>query len=134
MIQTKNHVLIFFTVAILGSLLYFYFDPSHNNIFPACPFYSITGLLCPGCGSQRAFHALLHGDIITSAHKNILFVTFLPLMIFSLLAAINNITRKKKIKQGIFNSTLFAKIVLVIILSFWALRNIPVAPFNWLAP
>jgi hypothetical protein len=134
MIQTKNHVLIFFTVAVLGSLLYFYFDPSHNNIFPPCPFYMVTGLYCPGCGSQRAFHALLHGDILQSAHKNILFVIFLPLMIFSLLATVNNVFRKKKTDQRIFNSLLFAKVVLVIVLTFWVLRNIPAEPFSWLAP
>jgi hypothetical protein len=134
MLQTKNHLLIFFTVAVLGSLLYFYFDPSYNNIFPPCPFYTVTGFYCPGCGSQRAFHALLHGDIIQSAHKNILFVIFLPLMLFSLLATINNITRNKKTAQGIFNSVLFTKMVLVIVLSFWVLRNIPAEPFSWLAP
>src|SRR5215210_1294373 len=99
MIQTRNHVLIFITVAILGSLLYFYFDPSYSHIFPSCPFYTITGLLCPGCGSQRAFHALLHGDIAGAAHKNMLFVLFLPLIIFSLIVTLNNIFRKTKLEQ-----------------------------------
>jgi hypothetical protein len=28
-----------------------------------CPFHAATGLRCPGCGSQRALEALLHGRI-----------------------------------------------------------------------
>lgn len=28
---------------------------------PRCPFKLVTGLDCPGCGSQRALMALLHG-------------------------------------------------------------------------
>jgi Protein of unknown function (DUF2752) len=37
------------------------FDPATTWWFPSCPFYAITGWLCPLCGSLRAVHALLHG-------------------------------------------------------------------------
>ncbi len=33
-----------------------------------CPFYSITGLPCPGCGLTRAFVCLGHGQIRQSLH------------------------------------------------------------------
>ena len=36
-------------------------DPATTAWFPSCPFYAITGWLCPLCGSLRAVHALLHG-------------------------------------------------------------------------
>lgn len=134
MIQTKNHVIIISAVAIIGSLLYFYFDPSFSHYFPPCPFYSITGLFCPGCGSQRAFHDLLHGDVKQSAGHNLLFVMFAPLVMFAAIAAVNNIFSSKKIAQVIFNSALFARIVLVTVLIFWVARNVPVHPFNLLAP
>ena len=29
---------------------------------PLCPVHALTGLSCPGCGSQRALHALLDGE------------------------------------------------------------------------
>ena len=31
-----------------------------------CPFYALTGLYCPGCGSGRAVYALLHGRLAAS--------------------------------------------------------------------
>ncbi|CAN5811730.1 hypothetical protein BH11BAC7_BH11BAC7_30240 [soil metagenome] len=32
----------------------------------ACPYKSLTGIDCPGCGMQRAFIALLRGDLSES--------------------------------------------------------------------
>ena len=46
-------------LAIAIVLLYIY-DPEHSNLAYKCPFKSLTGLDCPGCGGQRAVHALLH--------------------------------------------------------------------------
>ncbi len=43
--------------------LYANVDPSTTHIFPRCPVYVATGLSCPGCGTQRALHSLLAGDI-----------------------------------------------------------------------
>jgi hypothetical protein len=37
------------------------FDPSTTWWFPSCPFYAVTGWLCPLCGSLRAIHALCVG-------------------------------------------------------------------------
>jgi hypothetical protein len=134
MIRTKSHVLILFTVAVAASLLYFYFDPSLGKFFPSCPFYTITGLFCPGCGSQRAFHELLHGHIINAAAHNLLFVLFTPLMLFSAIVTANNIFRRQKIGQAIFHSTPVAITVFLAVIFFWIARNIPFEPFAYLAP
>lgn len=74
------------TAALLLAALYFYFDPAGSVWFPKCPFLVVTGLQCPGCGSQRAIHALLHGDITTAWHTNALFILELPLILFLFLA------------------------------------------------
>ncbi len=134
MVATRNHIFILLTVAVIGSLLYFYFDPSLNKFFPPCPFLTLTGLYCPGCGSQRALHDILHGHIFAAADHNILFVLFMPLILFSAVVAINNIFNKKKIVQHIFNSTIFTFVVLILVTLFWVSRNIPVKPFLYLAP
>ena len=46
---------------VVFGFIYFALDPSRSDLFPRCVFLSLTGYKCPGCGSQRAIHALLHG-------------------------------------------------------------------------
>ncbi|MDE7397749.1 MAG: DUF2752 domain-containing protein, partial [Muribaculum sp.] len=43
---------------IVVTVIYAVFDPT-LPWFPKCLFRQLTGLECPGCGSQRAIHALL---------------------------------------------------------------------------
>lgn len=35
-----------------------------------CPFFTLTGLPCPGCGGTRAMFSLAHGDIIQAFTYN----------------------------------------------------------------
>lgn len=130
----KNHIFLISAVAVPGSLLYFYFDPAYHQYFPPCPFFAITGFFCPGCGSQRAFHDLLHGNIIAAADHNLMFVLALPLIAYSAVVLMNNLFRGKNLKQALVYNTAFAKGVLVFVVAFWVFRNIPVPPFNMLAP
>ena len=46
-----------------GLALFYLFDPTTTRFFPACPVRALTGFQCPGCGTTRALHALLHGDV-----------------------------------------------------------------------
>ena len=43
-------------------------------------FLTLTGWECPGCGSQRAIHALLHGQLGQAWHYNALLLFELPLV------------------------------------------------------
>lgn len=47
---------------------------------PKCPVYMLTGLECPGCGSQRAVHALAGGDVGEAFRQNALFLVMLPVV------------------------------------------------------
>ena len=40
----------------------------------SCPFYTLTGLQCPGCGNSRAAMALLRLDLAASFSYNPLFL------------------------------------------------------------
>lgn len=77
-------------VAAVLALTYFLFDPTESTWMPQCPVHLLTGFDCPGCGSQRMLHALLHGDISGAWHHNALLLLMLPLlavMLFLELAA-----------------------------------------------
>ena len=111
-------------------LLYFFVEPK-NGILPKCFFHELTGLYCPGCGVQRSFHALLNGHVLTAIDYNLLFILFLPLIIYFILA----FTWGKKLSASSFiYKPVFSFTVVIVVVSFWVLRNIPVTPFSWLAP
>ena len=65
-------------IAVLALLCFF--DPSTSAIFPPCPTNALTKLHCPGCGTLRAMHALLHGDVKEALSQNILAVIFIPIL------------------------------------------------------
>src|SRR4029450_5129901 len=62
----------------------FIFEPGKTGFFPACTFRSLTGLACPGCGSTRALHQLLHGHIGNAFVLNPLLLIVLPIMLYVL--------------------------------------------------
>ena len=111
-------------------LLYFFVEPK-NGILPKCFFHELTGLYCPGCGVQRSLHALLNGHVLAAIDYNLLFVLFLPLIIFFILAF--SLGRKHPSTSFIYKP-IFSFTVVIVVVSFWVLRNIPVTPFSWLAP
>jgi len=127
--------LIIISTAVLAIvLLYFFIDARAGDFFPHCPFHTLTGLYCPGCGSQRALSSLLHADFLQAFRFNILLVLSLPLLLFSAVAAFAGAYKKQPVKQKIFYSPLFVKSVLFTVILFWILRNIPAYPFSLLAP
>jgi len=133
MILTRQYILAISIVAIAGSLLYFFFDPSLSELFPKCIFYSLTNLDCPGCGSQRAIHALLNGNILQAADYNLLVILFLPILIYSALAAIANTFFNQHWTQKLLYSPFFVKLILTVVLLFWVMRNLNFSPFKWLS-
>ncbi len=66
-------------------ILYAHFDPEDGGLFPRCIFLQLTGFKCPGCGSQRALHQLLHGNLAAAFHYNAFLVILLPYLFLSLL-------------------------------------------------
>jgi hypothetical protein len=56
--------------ALAAAALLFAFDPAVTWWFPSCPFYALTGWLCPFCGTLRAAHALLHGHVAAAFALN----------------------------------------------------------------
>ena len=121
--------LIPFTAAAVLLLLYFFFPLTGMAFFPACFFHSITGLNCPGCGSQRALAAVLRGDIAQSLHYNLLFVISLPLVLYVTAALAWNAFNNKKYQPDFLYQPAFLKTTALLVILFWICRNIPVHPF-----
>ena len=55
---------------LLGIIIIIAIDPAKSTWMPKCPIWLTTGLYCPGCGSQRAAHALLTGHFSEAFHYN----------------------------------------------------------------
>ena len=57
-------------LASLGVAMLYTFDPRNTDSYPVCPFLGLTGYHCPGCGTLRALHQLLHGNVIGALGYN----------------------------------------------------------------
>jgi Protein of unknown function (DUF2752) len=119
------------TVISVASLAFI--DPAETTFIPMCPCLLLTGLYCPGCGSLRAIHAITGLRIDRAFGYNPLLVLFLPLFIWFF--ATNLATAcwgPDKIKFSL--PPAFAKSLLLIIVAYFVIRNIPAYPFTLLQP
>lgn len=114
--------LIWIVVAITIVVLYVLFDPSQYGVFPKCYFYHLTGLQCPGCGLQRMFHALLHGDILAAWHYNAYLLCSLPFIGFMIWVEIMR-TKRPTLYARVYSMPT-AWIIIVMTLAWFVLRNI----------
>ncbi|MBQ2522391.1 MAG: DUF2752 domain-containing protein [Bacteroidales bacterium] len=105
-------------------LIYACFDPE-RTFFPKCPFYALTGWKCPGCGTQRAVHQLLHLHIGAAFRYNAALVLSLPLLAFLLLAWRLRLRYPKL--YAATRSRYLSWALIVLLLLWWILRNV----FGW---
>jgi hypothetical protein len=109
------------------------FDPATSTLFPPCPFRYVTRLYCPGCGSLRAVHQLLHGDFRAAWAMNPLTVLLLPFLAYALAWEAAFYFRGLRLPQFTLPGTWIRALCAAIVL-FGIARNIPVHPFDLLAP
>lgn len=120
-------------LSVVMAFVYFNINPSEISLFPKCPLYSTTGVYCPGCGSQRAMHDILHLDIKGVIGHNLLFLLGLLVIIYHFLIEVISLISKTKIRNLLYHPKT-PILLLVIIIIYWILRNIPYYPFTILAP
>jgi len=56
-------------------------DPSGSGGFLPCPFRSLTGWWCPGCGLTRATHHLLRGDVVQALRYHVFVMVVLTAIV-----------------------------------------------------
>jgi len=131
----KKYILYIVAIpAVLGLLVYFFnYSPGESGFFLKCPLKHFIGIYCPGCGSQRALHSLLHLEFGKVASLNFLFLPALGVFIYNLFVRIYNHFSQKQLVNYLYKPN-FPKVVLAIVIIFWIARNIPIKPFSFLAP
>ena len=120
-------------LGITGLVILRAFDPSTSGIFPPCPVRYLTGFYCPGCGTLRALHALLQGDLYRAWAMNPFAVTALPFVCYGLASETLSVLRGKGLPQVIVPANWLRALAVAIVL-YGVARNLPIHPFNLLAP
>jgi hypothetical protein len=103
------------------------FDPATWGVYPACPFRALTGWLCPGCGTLRGLHQLLHGDPAAAFRFNPLMVVSLPFIGWSLLARSAELAAGRALPAVVWRAAWIRALLGVVVL-YGVLRNTPLWP------
>lgn len=89
-----------------------------------CLLKMLTGYNCPFCGAQRAFHALLHGDISAVWHYNPFLVCVSPYLMLVILCIFEIIPEESRLRKFLYDKrTIITAGILTI--AWWIFRNTP---------
>jgi hypothetical protein len=113
------------TVLLVASLVVLYaVDPTRHMVTPPCPYLTLTGIACPGCGLTRCLHFLLRGDLPRAFGYNPWAFVIAPAAVaFFLLPTVATDARTLSLRTGI------SWVMLVVTLAFWVWRNTTAYPF-----
>lgn len=118
--------------ALLGLALYLRDPAGAGGLFPPCPSRALLGLHCPGCGTLRATHRLLHGELWAAFRMNPVAVALGPLVLLALAQARwPGLWPAGRAERARPRAVLALALVL---LAYGLLRNVPAEPLAWLAP
>ena len=99
-------------------------DPSRTRLTPPCPYLTLTGLACPGCGLTRSMHALLHGNVaLAFAWNPWIFVSAPLALVFAGLGRATDQARAARLRTAV------AWFGLILTVLFWVWRNTAAYPF-----
>lgn len=122
MMRRSFVIAIIVVAAIMGVAIYFFYDPSSSQFFPKCFFKQITGYDCPGCGSQRAIHCLLHGDLAGVWQYNAALFVAIPVIMLYGYAELRP-HKCVKLNTFLFSTPAVCSLVGALCL-WWVLRNV----------
>ena len=116
-------LLLLLVFAGMGVLLY-WGNPEGSRWFPRCIFKWATGWSCPGCGLQRALHALLHGRFLRAWQYNYLLIFTLPYAAVLIFERWFMWGRAQQRLQRIIEHPVLVYLLAVVCLSWIILRNV----------
>src|SRR5688572_5675450 len=124
----RSTVIGIWLLIMAGAAYLFVFEPGKSGFFPACPFRLLTGFTCPGCGTTRALHQILHGDFAAAFMLNPLLLLGLPFVLLALLRYSVIVLRGGVPRPNALPAP-YIYALFVVIVSFWVFRNTPFYPF-----
>lgn len=111
-------------VLMAVAFVFYFLDPADYLFFPKCPFLMTTGLECPGCGSQRAIHDLLHFRIGDAFNQNAVVPIAIPYIFLGIYLDFFGGKEKYPRLERFFFGEWAGFIVIFVIIGYWVLRNI----------
>jgi hypothetical protein len=123
-------IITFFGIA--GLIFLYIFPAGENDFYPQCMTNEWLGLYCPGCGTGRALSCLIRGDIASAFRLNPLLVMGLPLAVYYYVGCVLECFSIRLPYSKPNKHSVLAIIVLIVF--YGVLRNIPIWPFNLLMP
>ena len=116
----------------LGCVVLYLRDPADGGIYPPCPFRTITGYDCPGCGTGRALHQLTHGRIGEAFSLNLLAMLALPVLGYLVVSTALFVVRGRGLRH--VELPLWAPwALMVVVVGFAVVRNLPFEAVSWMA-
>ena len=124
----RSTVIGIWLLLIAGAVYVFVFEPGRSGFFPLCPFRLFTGLTCPGCGTTRALHELMHGHFVAAFMLNPLLLLALPFVIYAFLRY-SAIAMRGSVPPRNALPAPYIYAIFFVIVGFWIFRNTPLYPF-----
>lgn len=119
------------SAAVILSVYYFLREKFGISI--VCPIYKITGFYCAGCGMTRMCVYIINFDFYKAFRSNMLaFVSVIPVTLCIGSLFYEYIFERKLIGKTEFIRSIYLKTMIVLIVLYSILRNIPM--FDFLAP
>jgi hypothetical protein len=124
----RSTVVAIWSLLLAGAAYLFVFEPGKTGFFPICLFRFCTGFTCPGCGSTRAMHQILHGHFVAAFMLNPLLLLAIPFMLFAFLRYSVTVMRGGVPRPNALPAP-YIYALFFIVVSFWIFRNTPFYPF-----
>lgn len=101
-----------------GAWVLYTYPPAETSFYPVCVFKTVTGYDCPGCGSTRAAHAILHGRFGEAFRLNPML--FLGGLVFAF--ATPSLLRREQ--PRFITRPWFGRVTIAVVVVWWVGRNL----------